>query len=768
MADIDVDPVDEVILLASDDSSAASLNDYLEWFDAQPAVEFAHNHLDIRDPLDDDGGQQDLHDQRHQDIIDLTALPDIDVPPSSPIILDEEDPEPILQARGHSEQAQSITEAIFLQMILDVLPDISVDHVLKLIAEKTTDLTRTAARCEHLITELLDGGAYPKEADVSLSKKRKRDEDKDLDKYDKYDKDVPDPEIDGYEREALDILKDEFLTVPVRHLKNVLKEEKTLYKAFRILEAQLYNYRKVATPFAKIAKARNTCGTELQLIGQGSQLPKELHAAKMSIAKAAGKRREAEETEQAEATNFQQAKQNGQIAECPCCCEEIAMNRTVSCDGEEVHWFCMECPKRQIENEMGQSQCRPKCFATSDCNGTFSRSQLQQILSETTFERLEHMQQMEDLKAADLDFLSECPFCDFRMECPPVEIDREFRCQSTKCGKTSCRLCQKESHIPLSCQEAQKDGQLTLRHTVEEAMSEALIRHCNQCKHPFVKEMGCNKMTCTHCRNVQCYVCSENVDSYLHFGAGQHGKCPLHENVEDRHEQEVKRAADEAMAKVRADNPELSEADLMIKVSDQVKQAEDRRRGVANTDANAYPHPFVNNQVPHRWIPDIQAGAHGVGPLPPPIMAVRPPALAYQQPQPGIFPNLVEPYQAAWNVLHGADVAQAPAGPAMLPEAQPVPANARQRMLHNLALQQEHLRQAQQQAREQFQLMRQRREEALDRERQLQQIEQEHQRRYLERRRQRVEVRGDLARDAELLALVMRERRDAVRRAHGR
>lgn len=83
-------------------------------------------------------------------------------------------------------------------------------------------------------------------------------------------------------------------------------------------------------------------------------------------------------------------------------------------------------------------------------------------------------------------------------------------------------------------------------------------------------------------------MCSKNVRDYQHFGEGQRlvegrrtDKCPLHENVEDRHEQEVKKAADEAMAKVRAENPGLSDADLMVKVSDRVKQAEDARRGRA-------------------------------------------------------------------------------------------------------------------------------------------------------------------------------------------
>jgi TRIAD3 protein (E3 ubiquitin-protein ligase RNF216) len=201
--------------------------------------------------------------------------------------------------------------------------------------------------------------------------------------------------------------------------------------------------------------------------------------------------------------NLQNAQSNDQMGECACCFDDVPLNRMISCNGTIAHSYCLQCPKRQIETQMGLSNCRPKCFGVNNCEGTFTRKDLQEVLSDQTFDRLEHMQQLEDLAAAGLDFLSECPFCDFKMECPPVEVDKEFRCQNKKCGKTSCRLCEKETHIPLSCKEADKDGQITLRHIVEEAMSAALIRQCNRCKHPFVKDHGCNKMTCSHCRNVQ-------------------------------------------------------------------------------------------------------------------------------------------------------------------------------------------------------------------------------------------------------------------------
>jgi TRIAD3 protein (E3 ubiquitin-protein ligase RNF216) len=44
--------------------------------------------------------------------------------------------------------------------------------------------------------------------------------------------------------------------------------------------------------------------------------------------------------------------------------------------------------------------------------------------------------------------------------------------------EVSCRLCREKSHIPLTCQEYAKENRLSVRHTVEEAMTEALVRKC--------------------------------------------------------------------------------------------------------------------------------------------------------------------------------------------------------------------------------------------------------------------------------------------------
>lgn len=533
-----------VIDLSSDDEQLhaqprAQVND------VRPAVDLAAG-LALGFVPDPDDMDPEIVD----DIGFLATIPDIDVAPDRPA-LGQTSIKQEVDAAGD----EMISQAACLQMILNVLPDISVAHVLQLIYEKTQDETRTSAVCEGLVSDLLDGGPYPKELrDDENERKRKRKSDS-VEFEDGTGNTAP-----GYAKDATDLLKDEFLRVPARYVDNMLSEHKTFYKTYLVLEKEVREYNVQKPPFAKLKHPRSKKGIEYMLIERGSFAPKELQAAKAKCEKESVKRRKAEEEKRAEEDNVRQAQRDGMMSDCQCCFDEFPMNRMVSCDADEGHFFCTQCIKNYVGSEMGSSRCRPVCFGDPNCKGTFTRKQLQRCLSTQIFERLERLQQLQDLAAAGLDFLSDCPFCDFKAECLPVEQDKEFRCQNPKCYKTSCRLCQKETHIPLSCEEAKKDEKITIRHIVEEAMTAALIRHCNSCKHPFVKEYGCNKMTCSHCNNIQCYVCSKNVRNYSHFedARGVRG-CPLHDNVETRHEEEVKKAADEAMAKVRAENPDMSE-----------------------------------------------------------------------------------------------------------------------------------------------------------------------------------------------------------------
>jgi TRIAD3 protein (E3 ubiquitin-protein ligase RNF216) len=190
-----IDDAYEVVNLASESEEEGFSEDELEFFDAQAEHEYHGNEfpdMNMEGILDELNARYNPVYEAADGIIDLTGIPDIDVPPSDPILVASSS-----EAAGSDNQL--VTEAVALQMVLDFLPDISIDHVLNIFREKTTDLTRTNTQCQNIIVQLVENGAYPKEDDDANSKKRKRG---DEDDWNDYDKAEPDPEIPTYVSDA--------------------------------------------------------------------------------------------------------------------------------------------------------------------------------------------------------------------------------------------------------------------------------------------------------------------------------------------------------------------------------------------------------------------------------------------------------------------------------------------------------------------------------------------------------------------------------------
>ncbi|KAK4159755.1 putative E3 ubiquitin-protein ligase ARI4 [Cladorrhinum sp. PSN259] len=95
-----------------------------------------------------------------------------------------------------------------------------------------------------------------------------------------------------------------------------------------------------------------------------------------------------------------------------------------------------------------------------------------------------------------------------------------FTCQNPDCRKQSCLSCNKawaDLHV---CNES---ALVSLRTQIEQAMSMAIKRVCPKCNTSFVKNQGCNKLTCL-CGYKMCYVCRKDIGAttgpdagYSHF-----------------------------------------------------------------------------------------------------------------------------------------------------------------------------------------------------------------------------------------------------------
>ncbi|TDZ25127.1 E3 ubiquitin-protein ligase [Colletotrichum orbiculare MAFF 240422] len=95
-----------------------------------------------------------------------------------------------------------------------------------------------------------------------------------------------------------------------------------------------------------------------------------------------------------------------------------------------------------------------------------------------------------------------------------------FTCQNPGCGRSSCLSCSKSWTDIHVCNES---SLVALRTQVEQAMSMAIKRVCPRCHTSFVKNSGCNKLTCP-CGYKMCYVCRKDIggsngegEGYRHF-----------------------------------------------------------------------------------------------------------------------------------------------------------------------------------------------------------------------------------------------------------
>lgn len=227
----------------------------------------------------------------------------------------------------------------------------------------------------------------------------------------------------------------------------------------------------------------------------------------------AAKRQIKKDAAVAEAEIEQEYRKNGDVLECLCCFESYPINKLTHCNGEELHFFCLECAETYAKNEIGSLRYELTCMAGGGCTASFSREQKQRFMTASSFEAIERIQQQAELRLAELTNLSTCPFCDYAAICPPVDIDKEFRCRNPECEKISCRLCKLNSHLPLTCLESKKENGISERHVLEEARTEALLRTCPKCKVKILKSDGCNKVTCP-CGGMLCDYC------------GSDSKCP--------------------------------------------------------------------------------------------------------------------------------------------------------------------------------------------------------------------------------------------------
>ncbi|PKX99417.1 E3 ubiquitin-protein ligase RNF216 [Aspergillus novofumigatus IBT 16806] len=520
---------------------------------------------------------------KNANFIDLTEEPSLSVggTMSTPTIA-----APVSLMAAALCQYSHDTAALSVQ-VMELFPDICHEYLKGLLSRYAGNISHTEANVaseklmatkEMVVEEILANPSYPKK-----QLKRKREETKDDAENKKWTSINHDGEL-WYQEAATYLLGDMFPFVPDSYIRQILREKKNLFSACQALSTAEHAPAPTRRPYDKLKRARVRRHRDIRLDIYNhpayGELQMEVKDAKLKLARDAELVHDQKRQEEAERRNQEQHARAGTLVECQCCYSDVPPNRAITCEGENVHFFCFSCIRKSAETQIGLMKYQLQCFDTSGCQAGFPRSEIKEVLGSSMMAKLDALQQQDEISRASIEGLESCPFCEFKAICPPVDEDREFRCCNPSCEVVSCRLCKDVTHVPKTCEEAKKDRGVSERHLVEEAMSEALIRNCPRCKVKIVKEFGCNKMTCPSCRCCMCYLCKKDItrEQYAHFGYGPNA-CTV-EDDPMRDQKEVEQAQKKTIEEIRAENPGLNSEELQVKLpeANNTNQRRDRAR----------------------------------------------------------------------------------------------------------------------------------------------------------------------------------------------
>ena len=244
------------------------------------------------------------------------------------------------------------------------------------------------------------------------------------------------------------------------------------------------------------------------------------------------------------------------ITKCHCCLDDSFENvdlvqcSQANCRNE--HFVCKMCLKRNIECQLESGIANLKCmFDMSDkCNGKYIVEYIKPLLTdEQNMKFMECLDMQEAIELAGIcDNYEICPLCN-KYGCifenmnnaGPVYLD------CGRCNGRWCVMCKRSAHGSDDCYKLNFDDSLDLDGRcslidkfIQDIVLKKLSHACSSCGTKYIKEDGCNLMTCPKCNRMTCYICNmslqvKNGNKYWHFAghglADVKAKCPLWNNI---------------------------------------------------------------------------------------------------------------------------------------------------------------------------------------------------------------------------------------------
>ena len=231
-----------------------------------------------------------------------------------------------------------------------------------------------------------------------------------------------------------------------------------------------------------------------------------------------------------------------QITKCKVCLEDFDNKDLLKCSNtslEHQHFVCSDCLtgyiNSQLLNNIGNNECM---FHGADmCDGIYNDSIVNKAVDNPEIkEKWNEMITITNIfKISNIcDNYQICPLCrkwGCILDITNVDMinnsDKQITIKCEQCQLNWCNTCKREAHGDDSCYKLKfKDDENELKQSeiidkmIQDIISTIITRKCSTCGCAYIKEEGCNLMTCNKCFGMTCYLCNAKI--YYKEGKGKY------------------------------------------------------------------------------------------------------------------------------------------------------------------------------------------------------------------------------------------------------
>ena len=233
-----------------------------------------------------------------------------------------------------------------------------------------------------------------------------------------------------------------------------------------------------------------------------------------------------------------------QITKCKVCLEDFNNKDLVKCSNtslEHQHFICNECfggyINSQLINDIGNNECMFN--GAEKCDGIYNDNIIDKVIDtpETKVKWNDMINITNIFKLSNIcDNYQICPLCR-KWGCifditnaDNINDDTKLTINCEQCKLSWCNTCKREAHGDDSCyklkfkddENEEKQFEIIDKMLVD-IISNIVTKKCSTCGCAYIKEEGCNLMTCHKCHGMTCYLCNskiyykEDKGKYWHF-----------------------------------------------------------------------------------------------------------------------------------------------------------------------------------------------------------------------------------------------------------